>query len=187
MAVSKHVLSSKTILERVARQLKNLESEMTRIQKLDNKIEAIIQLFKVISPIQDAGAFMTDIEVLSNRAGFFKDYREEVEILRNLQLCIHTAGRSPHGMNRTQPGEAVTADKVYLGDVCGMFTHPATYWLKNRANLEASFRADVSTNPDNPVSQWYIIHDYQCRVFVDENIKSILKNIARFQERMAKR
>jgi hypothetical protein len=168
--------SSKRVIESIQPKIQNLEKEMREIDAMDNKVEAIVRLFQVISPIQDAGGFSQEIFDLKkhNRNGKFN---AQIEALGVLQAHFHNAGRSEYGINRTAKGEDVTTEKVFLGNVFGLWTKTAAYWLNEKSKLEQTFRPDVSKNPEKPVSNWYLINDYQCGGFIKSHTDGILEQI----------
>lgn len=168
--------SSKKTIEKIQPQLQSLEEEIKAIEAMENKVEAIVRLFQVISPIQDAGGFSQEIFDLKkhNRDGKFNG---QIEALGILQKHFRNAGRSEYGMNRTVKGEEVTNEKVFLGNVFGVWTKTAAYWLSEKSKLEKTFRPDVSKYPESPVSEWCLINDYQCDSFVKSHTEGILKQI----------
>ena len=170
-------LGSKKIIERIQPRIQVLEKEIQKISTMNNKVEAIVRLFQVISPIQDAGGFGQEILDLEKRNRNGK-LNAQIEALEALQAHFHNAGRCEYGFNRTVKGEVVTAEKVFLGNVFGLWTKPAAYWLGEKERLEKTFRPDVSKNPENPASSWYLINDYQCGGFVKSHTDGILKQIA---------
>jgi len=169
--------SSKRVIENIQPKIQSLEEEMKKIDGMDNKVEAIVRLFQVISPIQDAGGFSQEIFDLKkhNRNG---KLNVQIEALGVLQAHFHNAGRSEYGINRTAKGEEVTTEKVFLGNVFGLWTKTAAYWLSEKSKLEQTFRPDVSKNPEKPASNWYLINDYQCGGFVKSHTDGILEQIA---------
>lgn len=168
--------SSKKTIAKIQPQLQKLEAEIKKIDDMDNKVEAIIRLFQVISQIQDAGGFSQEIINLKKRNRNGK-LNTQIKVLEVLQLHFHNAGRNVHGINRTAKGEEVTAEKVFLGNVFGLWTATAAYWLSQKTQLEKILRPDVSENPEKPISEWYLIHDYQCGVFVKTHTDGIMKQI----------
>lgn len=168
--------SPKKTIEKIKPQLQNLETEIEKIEAMDNKVEAITKLFQVISPIQDAGGFSQEIFELQkhNRN---KKLDVQIEALRILQTHFHRAGRSEYGINRTTKGEEVTTEKVFLGNVFGLWTKTAAYWLSKKPELEQTFRYDVSKDPERPASNWYLINNYQCGTFVKSHTEGILEQI----------
>lgn len=152
--------SSKRVTENIKPKLNELEEEMKKIDAMDNKVEAIVRLFQVISPIQDAGGFSQEMFKLNkhNRRGRLNN---QVKALEALQTHFHNAGRSEYGINRTMKGEEVTAEKVYLGNIHGLWTKTAAYWLSKKSD-----------------SAWHLINDCQCGDFVESHVEGILKQIA---------
>lgn len=170
-------LDPKTAIKDLQPKLDELEEKLEEIDAMDNKVEGIVKLFQVISPIQDAGGYRQEIEKLQkrNRKGRFD---KEIEALQILQRHFHNAGRSEYGLNRTTIGEEVTAEKVFLGNVFGLFTKSAAYWLSEKPKLEQDFRPDVSKDPNNPVTSWWMINDYQCDKFIKSHVEGIFEQIA---------
>jgi hypothetical protein len=164
-------------MEKELAPLRELEEKIKNIDAMDNKVEAIVQLFQVISPIQDAGGFSQQIFEMKKRNRNGK-LNQKIEALEVLQLHVRNAGRSEYGINRTAEGEEVTADKVYLGNIFGLWTKSAAYWLQEREKLESNFRPDVSKDPQHPVSTWYLINDHQAGGFVKSHTEGILEQIS---------
>lgn len=169
--------SGKSELQKIDNSLNFLQKEMVEISEMENKVEAMVRLFKVISPIEDNGGFSQTIQKLQK-----KDYRmskkldQRISALKTLNsYFINT--RNVYGFNRTKPGEEISAEKVFLGDIFGIWTLNASYWLKNQEECKKTFRPDVSKNPEKPVSTWYLINDYQAGPFVKEKTEGILKQI----------
>ena len=170
------VFPAKNDLKKIRNELDSLEKEMLEISKMDNKVEAIIRLFKVISPIQDNGGFSQTICELQKKN--FGQLDQIISALEVLQIHFRRAGRYEYGMNRTKPGEEVTPEKVFLGNVFGFLTKPASYWLENQEECKKEIRSDVSfKDRKDPVSTWDIIND-QAKVFVESHTGGILKETA---------
>ena len=91
-----------------------------------NCYDKVIQFFNLISKLDDRWAEVREIplkgwkfwgikskgrkQAEADRAFFFKEVRK--------------AGRDPYGINRTKPGEEVTKDNVFFGDIYGIWTGP---------------------------------------------------------------
>ena len=168
--------NSKKVIINIQSRIQVLEKEIKSIELMDNKVEAIVRLFQVISPIEDAGGFSQEIFDLSRHDN--GKFSQQIEALLVMQKHFYLAGRSEYGINRTKKGEEVNADKVYLGDIFGIETKTATYWLGKKEELQKTLRPDVSKNPENPISTWYIINDHQCGGFVKSHTDGILAQIA---------
>lgn len=158
-------------------------------KRTDNDIERIVLLFQTMSPLHDLEKELFD-EVLPtlirkrlfmSKSAFEKRRKlyDELIILRN---CLRNMGRDYYGMNRTKSGEEVLYEHVYLGDVFGVWTKPAHYWLKNKEKLMNDLRPDISKDPNNPVTTWYLINTYQAKSFVDKNITDTKEMITRINE-----
>lgn len=170
------IFPAKNDLKKIEDDLNSLQKEMLEISKMDNKVEAIIRLFKVISPIQDKGGFSQTICILQEKN--YGQLDQIISALEVLQIHFKKAGRSEYGINRTKSGEEVTSAKVFLGDVSGIWTKPASYWLANQEECKKTLRGDVSEDPENPVSTWYLINEYQAGGFVKSHTEGILEQIA---------
>lgn len=168
--------NSKKVITKLHPILDELEKEIKAIEAMNNKVEAMVKLFQVTSPLQDAGGFSQEIFLLNKYAS--KKMRNEIEALQILQIHLRRAGRDEYGINRTKPGEMVTADKVYLGNVFGLWTKAASYWLSQKERLEKELRPDVSKDSKKPVSTWYLINDYQAGDFVKSHTNSMLQQIS---------
>lgn len=164
-------------------QLTTLKSEMKRIDAMPNKVEAIIELFRVISPLQDTGGFSQTVSTLQQKN--YGQIDTAIAALETLQKHFSNAGRSEYGINRTSKGEEVTAANVWLGDVFGIWTKSAAYWLENQKQLENDFRPDLTKDSDRPVTTWYCIHDYKAGAFVENHVSGILNQIGILQKTFA--
>lgn len=84
----------------------------------------LVDFFNVVSPRQDRGIHKLLTAFADAGLRF-----EEVEILEN---HLHNAGRARHGWNRTEPGEHVTMEKVWLGGIFGLWTFQASDWITKK-------------------------------------------------------
>ncbi len=167
--------STRKIILSINPQVFVLYAQIKGIEEMTNKVEAIVNLFQVISPIQDNAGFEETLVRLKklNR----KNDKDVIAALEALQLHFKNAGRDLCGKNRTIFGMKVTSDRVYLGGVYGLFTNKASYWLKNKEKLEKDFRFEISLDPEYPVTNWWIINDHLCARFVNSHTSGILKNL----------
>lgn len=169
--------NSERVFANIQPKIQNLEEEIKKIDAMENKIEAIVRLFQVISPIQDTGGFSQEIFDLKKHNRNFK-FNAKVKALEALQKHFYNSGRSEYGINRTTKGEDVTNEKVFLGDVNGLWTQTAAYWLNQKLKLEQSFRPDVSKNPEKPISDGALIDvNSYCVYFVKSHVDGILEQI----------
>lgn len=155
--------------------ISSLQAEIENLQYKPNKIEALIKLFQIISPIYDEGGFSTLIAKLDKVN--YGQFAKTIELLNILQKHVENAGRNPYGINRTKKGDTVNTENVYLGNVFGIWTKPASYWLEKKEELTKELRPDVSANPQNPVTTWYCINDYCAGGFLKSHTKGMLQVI----------
>ena len=168
--------NERKIIKSISPRIEDFEAKIKAVKAKNEKkesVEALIDLFKVISPIQDAGGFDKEIEYL-------RKYGKNQDILAALvalRTHFYKAGRDLYGMNRTEVDEEITSEKIFLGNIFGLWTRRASYFLSEKKELEKTFCSEAST-PDKPVSYWEIINDYQCGKFVKSHTDGILKQIA---------
>ena len=168
-------MSPKNDIKKINPQLKLLEEQMKFIASMQNKVEAIVKLFQVVSSLQDSGGFSQTLSVLQTKN--YGQLTETIEALETLQKHFKNAGRCQFGINRTKKGETVTAADVWLGDVFGIWTKTAAYWLSRQEELKQDLRLDISKDPNNPVTTWYCINEYQAGGFVKSHTDGILEEV----------
>lgn len=160
----------------IAPKLNDLEKEIKEIQAMPNQVEAIVRLFQVISPIQDGGGFSQTISQLAE-----KNYGQldiALAAITSLQKHISNAGRAEYGMNRTRAGEEVTAAKVYLGNVFGIWTFTASEFLSKKEELDLQpVNGSWNKKHEREASVWECINDYQAGNFVRSHVNGMLEKI----------
>ncbi|MBU3969002.1 hypothetical protein KJ991_02185 [Patescibacteria group bacterium] len=162
-------------LKKIVPQLEKLQKQIKNVASMPNSVGAIVRLFQIISPLQDVGGFSQTMFILQAKNHGQLD--KIIGALNALQKHFENAGRCEYGMNRTQKGQPITPDDVWLGNVYGIWTNTAQYWLERQEELEKQFRLDLSKDPKNPVTTWYCINNYQAGRFVKSHTDGILENI----------
>lgn len=99
-----------------------------------------VKFFNIVAEFQDKHQVNEDI---------FKDSPEDAQALAEM---IHAAGRDTYGMARAPIGAKVTLDSLYLGNIDGLNTYPASYWIKQQDK-------DVQMKIQNQLSQF--VRTYQ--------------------------
>lgn len=169
------IINSIDVINKSKERICNLELNIKRIEQIDNKILAIVELFKFISPIQDQGGFtdtISNLDCLSDES-----FTGPLEAFKALNWHINNCGRDIYDKNRTKKDEEVTANKIYLGNFCGISECTADYLLKNEEELRLKTHKFFRDNLGNPGSTWYLINDRQCGQMIANEVKGILKNI----------
>jgi hypothetical protein len=102
-----------------------LERIMNNPQR--DPLDTIVDYFNVTSPVDDLP--------FPNRT-LLQEYcwATQVKAVMDLKEWIYNSGRDKHGWNRTQRGERVTADKVFLGNFDGIWTSNVTGFKRDKAN-----------------------------------------------------
>ena len=123
--------SPKNKLKKLVPELMELSNELQKIQQVSDPLCAIVTFFDQISRWHDRSSEIRDL---------IKDFKEVnwgqydllIEALDLLQIQFFNAGRDKYGWNRTNRGETVTEDRVFLGNIYGLFTHPVSFWKQRR-------------------------------------------------------
>lgn len=76
-----------------------------------------LEFFKLVASFQDAGLLQ------------YSHYPKEQKLFNS---WLKAVGRDEFGTNRTQPGEDVTLDKIYLGNIFGLVTRTARAWSSDK-------------------------------------------------------
>lgn len=151
-----------------------LETGVASCEKESNYIYSVIALFNLIAPLYDSGDVGKIYRSLKCKSWRAKD--QKLAILKDLKEVIKNTGRDLYGMNRTRKGQNVTTNNVYLGDLYGLFTHPAKTWLEKERSLKSTLRGDLRLNGIIP-SEWYIINDVHAGIFFQSNINELKRII----------
>ena len=116
-----------------------LHEELGRTSSLP-PLDGIVKFFGLVSPWHDRGLG----ELIAEFDSVNKSkYVTMANLLGELNLHFVSAGRSRYGWNRTEKGETVTPEKVFLGDVYGLFTHPVSYWKKKKDERRDAWKGSL--------------------------------------------
>lgn len=111
--------------------LTRLENQLLLVIKETQKdaFKGIVEFFNITSPWHDSG--LGDI-IAAFREVNDGQYDSIIKELATLDDQFARAGRYRFGTNRTGPGEIVTAEDVWLGNIYGLFTLPVSEWSEHR-------------------------------------------------------
>ncbi len=116
-------------LAKIMPELKQLRGILENAVRGGDPLNRIVDFFDAVSKWHDRG--------LNGVLGAFEEvnygqYDGMIDRLQILQAHFVAAGRDEYGWNRTSRGETVTADRVFLGNICGLFTHPVSFWIERK-------------------------------------------------------
>ncbi len=153
----------KRLLKKQAERLKELKGILkiyTNLPK-DPKIllERLVEFFDEISKFQDEGDFETGIELR------MKEYIPQGYILlKRINADLKRFGREKYGWNRTEKGEKVTLDNVYLGNVYGINTFTVLKWINTPE--DATHLDIIDEKTGKPIWLTRLIAERQVRPFM---------------------
>lgn len=135
----------------------------------------IVQFFNEVSVWHDRSDEISEIIIALQEVNYGQ-HSELIQKLETLRKHFQNAGRDCYGLNRTEKGEIVTADKVFLGDIYGLFTHPVSYWMGTKdepKNLWAGGMWGDTLKGKNS----YDVTSEQARGFISSHIKPMCETI----------
>ncbi|MBQ9298372.1 MAG: hypothetical protein IJ223_05025 [Clostridia bacterium] len=104
----------------------------------------------------------------------------DYETMCDFNYALKRSGRNKYGWNRTQKGERVTMDNVYLGDIFGLFTHTARTWATSDSIYDGFYHQWTRYKGNMPdPSMREVIGQYQVLPFVVKNRQALLDNITK--------
>ncbi len=168
--------SPKKDIESAVAELEQIVNSLLEINKNPNKVEAIVDFFNVTSPVQDRRAFEPVIASLKRR-NYNSKTEETITCLEQVNTHISRGGRCEFGFNRTKKGEVVTSENVFLGDVFGIWTKTAHYWLEGKNSFENQLVNGPLLKNGEQASVWDCINSYQCGSFIETHTKGLAEKL----------
>lgn len=136
-------IKARKALSQITPSLQALDQQLTEVEQIRDPIDRLVRFFDTVSQFndkqQEAPLSVGKVLEAFRKAG---KHAETLEALENLQAHFNNSGRAEFGMNRTKPGEPVTADKVYLGNIFGRWTFTASDWREFNAKDTPEARED---------------------------------------------
>ena len=145
----------------------NWKQEVERIKELKKRLDSLgdfpsyykdtypyaVDFFNIVSLFQDEG-------YISNAPKKLKDVQKE------FNKCIKNSGRDKYGINRTSPGEKVTLDNTYWGNIYGIWTQTSRHFMNDCDN----------SNPPAAL----VVGSFQIRPFITNNRQILLELCNKF-------
>jgi len=118
------------VLNKVRLELDRLRVYLDASRETDEPLNEIVIFFDEVSKVHDRG--IDDLVSAFKDANYNGRYNDVLEKLEILQRHLVSAGRAQYGWNRTKPGQTVTEENVFLGNIYGLFTHPVRFWKRTK-------------------------------------------------------
>lgn len=173
-----------TELRELMPQLTELKHELQKLRHGEG-IDQIVPFFNLVSPWHDRRLLVPirrEIEAFD-----LWSYGEIVEDLDALTVHFRQAGRDSCGMNRTEPGQTVTEDNVFLGDIYGLFTNPVSFWRRRKNNPKNPWKGGIYGGIDylRTRNEYDVVSD-QAREFMNSHINPMCEIIERLERAVEK-
>lgn len=169
------ISNSRNDLEKVEIELRDLRRRVIYISANPNKVKAMVELMKVLSSLEEKNAFDEVIASLEKKN--YGQLEEVLDAFYELKSHLRDARRGKFGHNRAEADMRVSSDNIYLGGVLGLDMQPASYWLKNRKDLDQVFRTNIGMAGNQPVSNWWLVNNHLAGDYVKSSMEGIVKNI----------
>ena len=173
-----------SLIEDTLPELRDLSKDLTEIRNLQ-PLTGIVMFFNLVSCWHDRCDEINQIIGDLRRV----DYGQHTKLIEKLGVLIHhfeNAGRSRYGYNRTEKGQEVTGEHVFLGGIYGVWTLNILSWLKHKndrrdiASFSGFHLSMANMNSYDVVSQ-------QARDFMTPHIESICELIDWIGNHVARR
>lgn len=144
-------------------------------------LSAIVAFFNTTSPWHDRGLYQVvrDMKDLNSPR-----HASMINPLTELVLQISMTGRVEFGWNRTAPGELVTEDNVYLGDIWGLWTKTVRFWKTRRDDKKGTHGWAAPGNYFASRNCYDLVSD-QARGFIGDHIPVMVELIDRLTHETA--
>lgn len=141
-------------------------------------LDGIVNFFSIISPWHDRedeiDQIVTDLQAVN-----YGQHSELIQKLEMLRKHFQNAGRNRYGWNRTEKGESVTADKVFLGNIFGLFTHSVSFWKQQKGQPKDEWKGGIwEGHPRVAGKNAYDVVSEQARGFMASHRRAIIDIIS---------
>lgn len=165
-------------LTMINRFLKEMNLCIEQVESAPTKIHGLCILLNFSSNWLDGG----EIKRVMFKISKSSKSKALHNILAQLNKTVERAGERG-AFNRAQKGEELTLDKMYLGEVFGIWDKQASFWIDNRERFENQ-DSGVPPKPESGrkfISVWYCINDHQAGGFIDNHLQNLKKQAPRLQ------
>lgn len=130
--------------------IEKITTEVQKIENTSNKVQALVSYYQLLEFIENADhlgkAYLERLE----KRNFLGLNKKKIQIIKRF---FKNDTRDMYGVNRSKSGHMITANDVYLGDIYGIWTKTASFWLSNKSKFEEDILESVSK------SVWSVINE----------------------------
>lgn len=122
-----------------------------------NKVQALVSYYQLLEFIENADHLGKAYLEKLQRKNYFGLNKKKIQILESF---FKNNSLSPYGVNRSQPGQMVNSSNIYLGNIYGIWTFPASDWLSSQSKYEKT-DSGLSPKPGSNleyISIWHVIN-----------------------------
>lgn len=163
----------KSELKKLMPELREFANVIYRASRLES-LDGIVTFFDQVSVWHDRSDEISSIIEKFKRANYGQQYNQIIENLSTLEAHFYNAGREQFGWNRTMSGEKVTEEKVYLGNIFGLFTHPVSFWKRKKDEKKGGWGF-----PNMEHLNAYDVVSRQARGFINSHVDSMTTCVTR--------
>jgi hypothetical protein len=167
--VIRHGHSDQQVIASALNEFKALYHQLKNLEKtnFDKPLETLVEYFDLISNWGDK-----EITNLVEALSYQKNNASLIQKITNFQNNAKSE-RQPFGWNRTNPGQKVTADDVYLGNEWGLFTKKVSFWLQNKNEPKGGWghAKNLGIDWDN-LNAYDVVAARQAKPYLERRLKS---------------
>ena len=129
--------------------IERITSDIQKIENTPNKVQALVSYYQLLEFVETADhlgkAYLEKLE----KRNYLGLNKKKIQILKSF---LKNNSRDMYGVNRSKSGQMLTANDIYLGDICGLWTKSASFWLSNKSKFEEDILEPAA------VSVWSVIN-----------------------------
>lgn len=129
--------------------IEKITTDIQEIENTPNKVKALVSYYQLLEFVENADhlgkAYLEKLEK-SNYLGLNK---KKIQIIKSF---FKNDSRDMYGVNRSKSGQILTANDIYLGNILGIWTKSASFWLSNKSKYEQEKMEAISK------SVWSVIN-----------------------------
>jgi hypothetical protein len=130
--------------------IKTITTDIQKIENTSNKVQALVSYYQLLEFVENADhlgkAYLERLE----KRNFLGLNKKKIQIIKSF---FRNDTRDMYGVNRSKSGQMLTANDIYLGNIDGIWTKNASFWLSNKSKYEQEKMEVISK------SVWSVINE----------------------------